>query len=205
MAELKEVVITQVITLLKKGYSRYRKDDQGFGSIQEHYGLTFTEMKNLFAHPLLKGIKRSTSRLVIVEDVPARPLDISTPERREAAEVLGLVPRTETPAPVPVPEVARRAYRRRASGALTGAVVDANNWVQTAIPDVVATTVVTTTNAEAPTVVAAPDRPAIDPEESAKKIEDFIAKYGGPAPSTAVIEGEKKEEAPKEVVKSIFD
>lgn len=62
-----EVAPADVITLLKTGYSRWKKDDQGFGSIQEKYGLTFSEMKELFEHKDLKGIKRKVSRLKIVE------------------------------------------------------------------------------------------------------------------------------------------
>jgi hypothetical protein len=53
----KQIVVQDVLELLKKGYTRYTKDDAGFGSIQNHYGLTGVQVKRLFLNPKLKARK----------------------------------------------------------------------------------------------------------------------------------------------------
>lgn len=47
----------EIVELLQKGYTRYAKQDKGFGSIQEKYGLKGTEVVELFSHPSLKHRK----------------------------------------------------------------------------------------------------------------------------------------------------
>jgi hypothetical protein len=51
------IVVQDVLNLLKRGYTRYTKDDVGHGSIQSHYQLTGVEVKQLFAHSKLKARK----------------------------------------------------------------------------------------------------------------------------------------------------
>lgn len=67
----KEIKISEVIKLIKEeGFHRLEKDDTDeAGSIQAKYGLSFIECKELFAHPLLKRIKRKVPSLVIIDDV----------------------------------------------------------------------------------------------------------------------------------------
>lgn len=49
-----EIVVQDVLDLLKKGYTRLKKDDLGYGSIQEYYQLTSGEVKELFMHTKLR-------------------------------------------------------------------------------------------------------------------------------------------------------
>lgn len=84
--EEKKISIPEVLDLMKKGYTRYKKDDEGFGSIQEHYGLTAVEMAEVSRHPKLKGIKtKFPSRIRLIDDEEPKkdkePQDEPTPQR----------------------------------------------------------------------------------------------------------------------------
>lgn len=65
-----QLKITEVQALLKKGHTRYRKDDKGYGSIQEHYGLSVAQTKELFLHEGLKGLKTKFPGIEIIDDRP---------------------------------------------------------------------------------------------------------------------------------------
>jgi hypothetical protein len=70
----REIKIPEVIELLKKGYTRYKKDDKGFGSIQEKYDLSFSEVRELFGYDKLRGVKTKTpSRLKIIDGEAEAP------------------------------------------------------------------------------------------------------------------------------------
>lgn len=75
MSVSRPIVVQDVLELLQKGCTRYRKDDRGHGSIQDHYSLTGVEVKDLFNHPKLK--QRKTI-------FPKAPLNIVD---RESAEI----------------------------------------------------------------------------------------------------------------------
>lgn len=64
----KKVSIIEVLKDLKSGFSRWKKDNKGYGSIEEKYNLNFTEMKTLVAHEGLKGIRTQIPSLIIVDD-----------------------------------------------------------------------------------------------------------------------------------------
>lgn len=66
----KEVKISEIQDLLKLGYARLKKDDLGNGSIQEKYELTTSQVKDLFQHPKLKGLKVKVPGVTIVDDTP---------------------------------------------------------------------------------------------------------------------------------------
>ncbi len=68
--QVPEIKITEVISLLKKGYSRYRKDNKGYGSIQEKYGLSVNQIKELFSHEGLKGLKTKLPGIKVIDDRP---------------------------------------------------------------------------------------------------------------------------------------
>lgn len=73
----KIVGIKQVLEDLKSGVTRWKKDDLGFGSIEEKYNLTFTEMKLLLADKRIKGIKTYIPTMIIVDDAD----DVSSYEK----------------------------------------------------------------------------------------------------------------------------
>lgn len=60
-----------VLADLKNGYTRFKKDDKGFGSIEEKYGLTVNEVKELFQTPSLKARKTAEPKrkLEIIDDL----------------------------------------------------------------------------------------------------------------------------------------
>lgn len=64
----KQVNIPDVIALIRQGYSRFRSKDRGYGSIQEKYELTGSQVKELFSHTRLKGVKTKYPGLLITDD-----------------------------------------------------------------------------------------------------------------------------------------
>lgn len=61
------IIVQDVLSMLKKGKSREE--------IREFYGLTKTDLKNLFKHDKLKGKKTHKKPGFIVVDAEARPVD----------------------------------------------------------------------------------------------------------------------------------
>jgi hypothetical protein len=87
--QVKEIKIPEILGLLAKGYVRYKKDDEGFGSIQEHYELTGVEVAEVFRHPKLKGVKtKFPSRIKLIDEpeAPEQPQTIET-EQPKADDV----------------------------------------------------------------------------------------------------------------------
>jgi len=69
MEEVKEIRVSDVISLLKNGYMRWTKDEFEPGkSIQSHYRLSFSECKTLFAVPAIKGVKTKIQTIRVVDD-----------------------------------------------------------------------------------------------------------------------------------------
>lgn len=60
-----------VLADLRNGYTRFKKDDKGFGSIEEKYGLTVNEVKELFQVDSLKARKTIAPKrkLEIIDDL----------------------------------------------------------------------------------------------------------------------------------------
>jgi len=88
--QTKDIKIPEVLELLKKGYTRYKKDDQGFGSIQEHYSLTIVEMAEVARHPKLRGKKtKFPSRIRLIDEDEALKQEetkADEPEVRQAED-----------------------------------------------------------------------------------------------------------------------
>ncbi len=77
MSELKEILISQIKKDLKSGLTRWKKDNLGFGSLEEKYSLTFTEVKELIEHPKIQGIKTKIPTLRIIDDTENTSDDLS--------------------------------------------------------------------------------------------------------------------------------
>lgn len=56
----KQLRISEIITMIESGSKR--------SQIQEHFGLTMTEMKNVFSHPKLKGLRAKRSAVNLLDD-----------------------------------------------------------------------------------------------------------------------------------------
>lgn len=80
--EPRKIKVSEVLGLLKRGYTRYTKDDKGKGSIQAHYSLNGMEVKRLFQDSRLKFKKTlSGPGFVLEEDV--EPLAVEAISRAE--------------------------------------------------------------------------------------------------------------------------
>lgn len=67
--QVKQVRVSEVITLLKSGYTRWENEAfETEKSIQTHFGLSFSECKELFAHPKIKGLKVKIPTMLIIDD-----------------------------------------------------------------------------------------------------------------------------------------
>ena len=102
MPEMKEIKVSEVLNYLKNGVTRWKKEDLGFGSLEEIYGLTFTEVKELIDHPKIKGVKTKIPTMRIIDDTEG---EISTEETAEETtpvetKVEVAAPVIKTPAPI---------------------------------------------------------------------------------------------------------
>jgi len=62
------ISVQEVLKLLEDGYTRTRSRDRGYGSIQEKFDLTTSQLTDLFSHPKLKGKKTKFPRLHILDN-----------------------------------------------------------------------------------------------------------------------------------------
>lgn len=73
MAENKQITASEVIKLLGQGYYRYKSPITEGRSIQEYYGLSVKNTKELFENEALKDIRRSftrkTNTFTFVDDI----------------------------------------------------------------------------------------------------------------------------------------
>lgn len=99
-----EIVIQDVLDLLKRGYTRLTKNDRGYGSIQHHYGLTPGQVGRLFKHPKLKAKKTIPPAFNIVDRDESLERFVETTAIMVGGEVIPVqdVVVTSTEAPVPV-------------------------------------------------------------------------------------------------------
>lgn len=74
----------EVLSLLKQGYTRLKRDDLGYGSIQEKYGITTVQTIQLFTHSKLKGKKTIVPVIIeVIDDVNEIETEDSKEEPRE--------------------------------------------------------------------------------------------------------------------------
>lgn len=87
---VQEIKVSEVRELLKAGVTRFRADDEGFGSIEERYNLSPAAVRRLFQNEYLKGLKTIVPEFILVVDVDDTPIeDIEeTPDEVHEAEVL---------------------------------------------------------------------------------------------------------------------
>lgn len=69
--QVQEIRASEVRELLKQGVTRFRADDEGFGSIEEKYNLTPAGVRRLFQNEELKGLKTIVPEFVYINDIPA--------------------------------------------------------------------------------------------------------------------------------------
>lgn len=93
----KRVSLAQVVEDLRSGFTRWKKDDIGFGSLEKKYNLTLQEATELFSHPKIKNVESRIPTFVIEDDIP----DTQTEVRVEVEAPIKLETRVEVqPEPV---------------------------------------------------------------------------------------------------------
>lgn len=67
---VRQVSLAEIAGLMKEGYVRFRKEDDGngLGSIEEKTGLTPASLKEIFGHRYLKGIRIKVPLYILIED-----------------------------------------------------------------------------------------------------------------------------------------
>lgn len=69
--EAPKVSAKEVLSLLSKGYTRYKEDDIGYGSIEEHFNLSPAQVKSVFKYPSLKARKTKVPMVEVIDDLNA--------------------------------------------------------------------------------------------------------------------------------------
>jgi hypothetical protein len=98
MAIQKEEVsidVQDIIDLLHSGYTWYKKDDLGYGSIQEKYNALDMHIKVIQKHPELQNVDTIARVFVITNNKQNASLrqTTSTPDTTPISETLAEVPR----------------------------------------------------------------------------------------------------------------
>lgn len=81
--QIPRVTTQEIKSLLRKGYTRYSKDDKGYGSIQVKYNLTRAQVANLFKDKDLIGLKTRVPGVILekspiedeVQDMEINPFE----------------------------------------------------------------------------------------------------------------------------------
>lgn len=74
-----QIKISEVMTLLKQGYTRFAEDNIGFGSLQEHYSLSQADIRRIFQHEKLKGLKTIAPTFELIDDVTDEEPEVQGP------------------------------------------------------------------------------------------------------------------------------
>jgi hypothetical protein len=86
-----QIRIEEVLADLKKGLTRYAKDDKGYGSIQVKHNLSLPQVRKLFKDPRLAGRRSSPKDSVetfeLVSDTPSIELIASDQIARTEEEI----------------------------------------------------------------------------------------------------------------------
>jgi hypothetical protein len=98
----KSISIKEVLDLLDKGFTRLAKFDRGEGSIQAVYGLTNSQVKELFEAPKLKGRKTKSVSVIAIDDAPGVVALTIKPKAPKAAKVAKPTPASATAGASPV-------------------------------------------------------------------------------------------------------
>jgi hypothetical protein len=63
-----QITVSAIVELLQNGYTWFKKDDLGYGSIQEKFQAADTHIHAIRKHPLLKDLETSARVFVIIDD-----------------------------------------------------------------------------------------------------------------------------------------
>lgn len=72
--------VSAIKELLDNGYTWLKKDDLGFGSIQEKYQASDVQIQTIRKHPMLKDLETTARIFVIIDDTKANETTLETKE-----------------------------------------------------------------------------------------------------------------------------
>jgi hypothetical protein len=82
-----ELSITQIHRDLENGLTRYKVQDQGFGSIEEKYAMTPKEVEIIFRHSKLKDRHHTPFRFKLIDDTDALSITGSFVDNQKTVEL----------------------------------------------------------------------------------------------------------------------
>ena len=91
-----QITVSAIVELLQNGYTWFKKDDLGYGSIQEKFQAADTHIHAIRKHPLLKDLETSARVFVIIDDTKeqtdARNTTTVSSDNTEDERDLGTLP-----------------------------------------------------------------------------------------------------------------
>jgi hypothetical protein len=96
-----EIYVSQVLEDLNNGLTWLKKDDLGYGSIQEKYNAKDQQIAMIRKHPKLKDAETSIIIFSIIDDTDERNTTVSTDGQSDAGNVEHVSENSETTSTVP--------------------------------------------------------------------------------------------------------
>lgn len=87
-----DVYVSQILEDLENGFTWLKKDDMGYGSIQEKYGAKEQQIAMIRKHPKLKYAETTVTIFNVIDDTKDERAATTTTFNRGDAELLGIVP-----------------------------------------------------------------------------------------------------------------
>lgn len=99
---LKRISGQAILDLLKQGYVRFKKDDDGngLGSVEEETGLSIAALKEILAHPRLKNIRVKVPTYIFLDDFA--PIEEGEEDEVELEDDFTDVPVVQVEIPAPI-------------------------------------------------------------------------------------------------------
>lgn len=94
-----ELYVSQILEDLDNGLTWLKRDDVGYGSIQEKYNAKDQQITMIRKHPKLKDAETNVIVFTVIDDTDEKPTTVSTDQRLDGAllEVLPEHNTTHTP------------------------------------------------------------------------------------------------------------
>jgi hypothetical protein len=97
-----EIYVSQVLEDLNNGLTWLKKDDLGYGSIQEKYNAKDQQIAIIRKHPKLRDAETSIIIFSIIDDTDDRNTTVSTDGQSDAGVVDNISENSETTSTTPV-------------------------------------------------------------------------------------------------------
>lgn len=98
-----QLTVSSIIDLLNNGYTWFKKDDLGYGSIQEKFQATDVQVHTIRKHPALKDADTTAKVFIIIDDTKN---ETSAPTNQPVAVEAADTTQRETPSVVAQPALA---------------------------------------------------------------------------------------------------